>query len=105
VRQLVNELNRMVAFSDPDMTITPSLLSPEIQATRRTVRVQPGDEPEIRIRLDQPLNDAVDAIERAMVTRALDCAHGNYENAAKLLGISRKGLFLKRRRWGMKRAS
>ena len=40
-----------------------------------------------------------------MVTRALDRARGNYENAAKLLGISRKGLFLKRRRWGMQRAS
>ena len=40
-----------------------------------------------------------------MVMRALDRAHGNYENAAKLLGISRKGLFLKRRRWGMQRAS
>ena len=58
-----------------------------------------------RVRLDQPLNDAVDAIERVMVTRALDRAHGNDENAARLLGISRKGLFLKRRRWGMRRAS
>ena len=78
---------------------------PEIQASRRTVRVMPGDEPEIWIRLGQPLNDAVEAIERMMVMRALDRAHGNYENAAKLLGISRKGLLLKRRRWGMQRAS
>jgi hydrogenase-4 transcriptional activator len=105
VRQLVNEISRIVAFADPDSTITPALLSPEIQASRRTVRLLPGDEPEIRVRLDQPLNDAVDAIERVMVTRALERAHGNYENAAKLLGISRKGLFLKRRRWGMQRAS
>ena len=105
VRQLVNELSRIVAFADPDSTITPALLSPEIQASRRTVRVLPGDEPEIRIRLDQPMNDAVDAIERVMVARALDRARGNYENAARLLGISRKGLFLKRRRWGMQRAS
>jgi len=105
VRQLVNEISRVVAFADPDSTITPALLSPEIQASRRTVRVLPGDEPEIRIRLDQPLNDAVDVIERMMVLRALDRARGNYENAAKLLGISRKGLFLKRRRWGMPRAS
>ncbi len=105
VRQLVNEISRVAAFADPDSTITPALLSPEIQASRRTVRVYPGEEPEIRIRLDQPLNDAVDAVERVMVTRALDRAHGNYENAARLLGISRKGLFLKRRRWGMQRAS
>jgi len=81
------------------------LLSPEIQTSRRTVRLAPGDEPEIRLRLDQPLNDAVDTIERALVRRALERARGNYENAARLLGISRKGLFLKRRRWGMQRAS
>jgi hydrogenase-4 transcriptional activator len=105
VRQLVNEVSRMVAYAEPDSTITPALLSPEIQASRRTVRVLPGEEPEIRIRLDQPLNEAIDAIERMMVVRALDRAQGNYENAAKLLGISRKGLFLKRRRWGMQRAS
>ena len=103
VRQLVNEISRIVAYADPDSTVTPALLSPEIQASRRTVSVQPGDEPEIRIRLDQPLNDAVEMIERMMVLRALERAHGNYENAAKLLGISRKGLFLKRRRWGMQR--
>jgi DNA-binding NtrC family response regulator len=105
VRQLVNEMSRAVAYADPDGTVTPALLSPEIQASRRTVKVQPGDEPEIRVRLDQPLNDAVEAIERMMVVRALDRARGNYENAARLLGISRKGLFLKRRRWGMQRAS
>jgi DNA-binding NtrC family response regulator len=105
VRQLVNEVRRLVALADVDGTIVPSLLSPEIQSSRRTIRLAPGDEPEIRIRMDQPLNDAVELIEQAMVKRALDRAHGNYENAARLLGISRKGLFLKRRRWGMKRAS
>jgi transcriptional regulator with PAS, ATPase and Fis domain len=105
VRQLVNEMSRVVAYADADGTVTPSLLSPEIQASRRTIKVQPGEEPEIRVRLDQPLNDAVEAIERMMVVRALDRARGNYENAARLLGISRKGLFLKRRRWGMQRAS
>jgi DNA-binding NtrC family response regulator len=103
VRQLVNEISRVVAYAEPDGTVTPALLSPEIQASRRTVRVLPGDEPEMRVRLDQPLNDAVEAIEQVMILRALDRAHGNYENAARLLGISRKGLFLKRRRWGLRR--
>ena len=51
------------------------------------------------------MGEALEAIEQAMVRRALERAHGNYENAARLLGISRKGLFLKRRRWGMQRAS
>ena len=105
VRQLVNEMNRIVAYADPDSTVTPALLSPEIQTSRKTIRVQPGEAPEINVRLDQPLNDAIEMIERMMVLRALERAHGNYENAAKLLGISRKGLFLKRRRWGMQRAA
>jgi DNA-binding NtrC family response regulator/ATP/maltotriose-dependent transcriptional regulator MalT len=103
VRQLVNEISRLVAYAEPDSTITPALLSPEVQASRRTVRVDSGDEPEIRVHLDQPLGDAIDAVERVMVVRALERAGGNYENAARLLGISRKGLFLKRRRWGMQR--
>ena len=105
VRQLVNEVRRIVAFAEAESIVSSAMLSPEIQASRRTVRVLSGDEPEIRVRLDQPLGDAVDEIEKVMVLRALDRAGGNYENAAKLLGISRKGLFLKRRRWGMQRAS
>ena len=103
VRQLMNEIRRIVAYADADSTITPALLSPEIQASRRTVRVQPNEQPEVRVRLDQPLHEAIEAIERVMVVRALERAHGNFENAASLLGISRKGLFLKRRRWGMPR--
>ena len=37
--------------------------------------------------------------------RALERANGRVEEASRLLGISRKGLFLKRRRLGMRRAS
>ena len=105
VRQLVNEMRRMAALAEPDSVITPALLSPEIQASRRTIRVGPGDEPEIRIRLDQPLDAAIEMIEQSMIRRALDRARGRYEDAAQLLGISRKGLFLKRRRLGLRKAS
>ena len=48
----------MVAFADRDSTITPALLSPEILASRRTIAASP-DEPEVRVRLDQPMPDAV----------------------------------------------
>ena len=37
VRQLANEVRRMVALAEPDSTLTPALLSPEIQASRRTL--------------------------------------------------------------------
>ena len=68
--KLVNEVSRIVAMADHDSTITPAMLSPDIQASRRTLHVEPGDEPEVRVRLDQPLGDAVDAIERVMGLRA-----------------------------------
>src|SRR4029078_764998 len=41
VRQLMNEIRRIVAYADANSTITPALLSPEIQASRRTVRGPP----------------------------------------------------------------
>jgi DNA-binding NtrC family response regulator/tetratricopeptide (TPR) repeat protein len=105
VRQLANEVRRMVALADPDSALTPSLLSPEIQASRRTIPATAdppvASEPEIRVRLDQPLPLAVEMLEQTMIRSALSRSRGRVEEAAKLLGISRKGLFLKRRRWNL----
>ena len=102
VRQLANEVRRMAAIAEPDSTLTPALLSPEIQASRRTIAATapaPPSEAEIRLRLDQPLPAAVELLEQTMIRAALKRSRGRVEEAAKLLGISRKGLFLKRRRW------
>src|SRR5688500_10238439 len=83
-------------------TLTPTPCSPELQAARRTVAAAPPPTgPEIRLRLDQPLPEAVEMLEQSMIRRALQRSHGRVEEAAWLLGISRKGLFLKRRRWGL----
>jgi hydrogenase-4 transcriptional activator len=106
LRQLANEMRRVAAMAEPDAVITPALLSGEIQASRRTI---PADAPlpaapdaaEVRLRIDQPLPAAVEYLEQVMVRNALARAQGRVEEAARLLGISRKGLFLKRRRWGI----
>ena len=45
----------------------------------------------------------VPALTALMVRHALERAEGRVEEAARLLGISRKGLFLKRRRLGVQR--
>ena len=37
LRQLANEVRRMVAMAEANSTLTPALLSPEIQASRRTI--------------------------------------------------------------------
>jgi DNA-binding NtrC family response regulator len=105
IRQLANEVRRMVALADTDATLTPALLSTEIRASRRTIPAAMAIEPEIRLGLDQPLPTAVDLLEQTLVRHALERTHGRVEEAARLLGISRKGLFLKRRRWGLQQAS
>jgi DNA-binding NtrC family response regulator len=101
LRQLANEVNRMVAMAEPDAALTAAHLSAEIQATRRTIPASAAPDSELRISLDQSLPDAVEQLERTMVQAALDRTNGRLEEAAKILGISRKGLFLKRRRWGL----
>jgi DNA-binding NtrC family response regulator len=88
-------------MAEADAALTPALLSPEIQASRRTIPAGEGVEPEVRVRIDQPLPAAVELLEQTMVKSALDKTHGRVEEAARILGISRKGLFLKRRRWGL----
>ena len=105
IRQLANEIQRIVTFAEPNSTLSTSLLSPEILASRRTIAASANQPEEIRLRLDQPLPAAVDALERTLVRRALERSQGRVEEAARLLGISRKGLFLKRRRWGLRQAS
>jgi DNA-binding NtrC family response regulator len=113
LRQLANEMRRVAAMADPDTVVTPALLSREIQASRRTIPAdavilpadaapeETPDKAEIRLRIDQPLPAALEYVEQVMVRNALTRAHGRVEEAARLLGISRKGLFLKRRRWGI----
>jgi DNA-binding NtrC family response regulator len=105
IRQLANEVRRMVALAEPNSTLTPPLLSTEIQASRRTIPAAPGAQPAVHLPLDQPLPVAVEFLEQMLVRRALERTHGRVEEAARLLGISRKGLFLKRRRWGLQQAS
>ncbi|MDQ3068821.1 MAG: sigma-54 dependent transcriptional regulator [Acidobacteriota bacterium] len=113
IRQLSNELRRMVAMVPSGEVLTPDHLAPAIRATRRTVPAEPATEtpaapaPEpatpdpgnLTVRLDQPLSDAFEAVERAMIDNAMTRSQGKLEEASRLLGISRKGLFLKRRRW------
>ena len=99
VRQLLNEMRRVAALAEADSSITPAMLSADITKDR-VVDVPPPQEERhaVGIPLDQPLPAAVAVLEKALIERALQRTHGRMEEAARLLGISRKGLFLKRRR-------
>jgi len=101
VRQLANEMRRLAAIAESGAVIMPEHLSPDIAASRRTVPLverQP-DPREIFVRVDQPLAAAVEYVERALIQHALKKCNGRVEEAATLLGMSRKGLYLKRQRY------
>jgi DNA-binding NtrC family response regulator len=53
------------------------------------------------MRLDQPLAAATEQIERAVIEQALAASEGRNDEAARRLGLSRKGLYLKRQRLGL----
>jgi transcriptional regulator with PAS, ATPase and Fis domain len=100
VRQLNNELRRMVALADSDSVLSPSALSKDIlRATPRVPRAN-GD-PEISVPLSEKLMPTLSRVEREMIKAALKTNAGKVDAAARALGISRKGLYLKRQRLGL----
>jgi DNA-binding NtrC family response regulator/tetratricopeptide (TPR) repeat protein len=103
VRQLANELRRMVALGEPDTVLMPEHLSHEIASSRRTIPTGPGPTAptEFVVRMDQPLSAAMEHLERSMIRYALAAAGERLEDAARMLGLSRKGLYLKRQRLKM----
>ncbi|MGE5244293.1 MAG: sigma 54-interacting transcriptional regulator [Betaproteobacteria bacterium] len=99
VRQLKNQIQRAVALSPPGGTIEPSHLSPEISLSRspeaahapsHAATVTAGN-----------LATAVDQLERDMIRAALDRSGGNISETARILGLTRRGLYLKLRRLGL----
>jgi DNA-binding NtrC family response regulator len=50
--------------------------------------------------IERPLDAINRDVEGAVLTPALEAADGDVEDAARRLGITRKGLYLKRRRLG-----
>jgi DNA-binding NtrC family response regulator len=102
IRQLANEVRRVVAMSADGDTLRSSALTPDIA---RSWNIRPttadGSSSTVAIRLDQSLEQATADLERRFIEHAMASAGGRVAEAAQLLGLSRKGLFLKRRRQGL----
>jgi DNA-binding NtrC family response regulator len=100
VRQLRNEIQRAVALSAPGAAVTTRQLSPELAqltdpvAAAPAVRRAPGH---------VSLAAAVEQVERDLIQATLDRAQGNISETARLLGLTRRGLYLKLRRLGLER--
>jgi hydrogenase-4 transcriptional activator len=100
VRQLCNEVRRIVAYHESVTVVTPDGLSPEIVKASREPDQAPAlsrKAPEATISAPEgaTLGEAVEELERQMIAEALRRSAGNIARAAKELGLSRKGLYLK----------
>jgi DNA-binding NtrC family response regulator len=91
IRELENEIARALTLAPDQGTITPDLFSDSI---RGVTDIPPG--------LKQGTVQAVtDQMERSLVQKALEEFNGNRTRAAEKLGLSRRGLLNKIRRYGL----
>jgi hydrogenase-4 transcriptional activator len=97
VRQLRNEIQRAVAMSPPGGTIDPEHLSADLTAPATTA-VQTASPSAI---VPGNLAAAVEQLERGFIQATLASTAGNISETARVLGLTRRGLYLKLRRLGL----
>jgi DNA-binding NtrC family response regulator len=102
VRQLRNEVQRAVAMSPPGGTIEPEQLSADLIAQPATATAIPARMITVtRSTHPRSLAAAVEEVEREVIGSALRTASGNISETARVLGLTRRGLYLKMRRLGL----
>jgi DNA-binding NtrC family response regulator len=104
VRQLTNEIQRIIARAEDGTIITPDHLSPELRRAAppttgaHTLMSPPGlgaAAAAQAIAQGLTLADAMAELERRMIGEALRKHKGNISRAARELGLTRRGLYLK----------
>jgi transcriptional regulator with GAF, ATPase, and Fis domain len=104
VRQLCNEIQRVVARAEDGAVITPEQLSPELRRMAAPVTPPAGvaafgagaGGASVTVPLQNvTLADALAEVERRMIAEALRKHNGNISRAARELGLTRRGLYLK----------
>ncbi len=105
VRQLCNEIQRIVARSEEGTLITPEQLSPELKRTSSpTSPTNASALSTIPLAAFQngTLADALAEVEKRMIADALRKHAGNITRAARELGLTRRGLYLKVERYDLR---
>jgi transcriptional regulator with GAF, ATPase, and Fis domain len=111
VRQLCNEIQRVVARAEDSTVITPDHLSTELRRVSASVTA-PGNVTQFAAPTSVGVNGesvtlavAMEELERRMISEALRKHSGNISRAARELGLTRRGLYLKLERYSLKVAS
>ena len=120
VRQLCNEVQRIIARAVDNEVVTPSHLSPELRQTARPLT--PNGEnggnghskpiasydspvmPFLNISKGGTLEEAVTELEMQMIKAALARHNWNISRVASELGLTRRGLYMKLARYGIEKS-
>jgi DNA-binding NtrC family response regulator/tetratricopeptide (TPR) repeat protein len=98
VRQLRNEIQRAVAMSTPGSAVIPDHLSPDLAAPP----MSQGDGASVSgagsSGRPRNLSAAVEEVEKDLIVATLGRTRGNISETARILGLTRRGLYLKMRR-------
>jgi Nif-specific regulatory protein len=96
IRELENEIQRLVIQCDPEGLITPELLAPAVRKVEGLLgRAAP------QRKKAGTLKDQMEEVERWLLTEALREHGGNKTKTAEALGITREGLHKKLSKYGM----
>jgi len=111
VRQLCNEVQRIVARAENGNVITPEQLSPELRqmgvptvptSSVNVLGTTPTGRSEVVPIENISLAEALEEVERRMITDAMRRHKGNISRVARELGLTRRGLYLKLDRYNLK---
>jgi len=94
IRELENEMERLIVLSGEDKMLGPELLSTRIREHGENAKVQ-------GVRVAGKLKDALEELETMMIKEGLKRTGWNKSRLAKELGISRAGLIMKVEKYGL----
>jgi transcriptional regulator with PAS, ATPase and Fis domain len=94
IRELENEMERLIVLSGEDKMVGPELLSARIRDHGENAKVQ-------GVRVAGKLKDALEELEMTMIKEGLKRTGWNKSRLAKELGISRAGLIMKVEKYGL----
>ncbi len=96
IRELENEIERLVVLSGDDQIVTTEHLSARIKEKSMRANVK-------GVRVDKGLDEILEEVERRVLSEGLRKTRWNKTQLARQLGISRKGLIAKVQRYQLDR--
>ena len=97
IRELQNELERLIVMSGKDTQITADLISPRI-----TQGISVGESASAA---EGKLKDAIEKLEREMIRSSMERNGGNKSEVSRELGISRSNLIAKVQAYGLEKSA